>query len=110
MFKVRLDPKAQSISEYVIVIMIVTAALSGMAIYMKRGIQAAIKTVADEIGDQRDSEEIDPLKGVKSSGNMRRDSSSTYKITAKSGGAIEYSTDSVSDSSGSTVYKSEGED
>jgi hypothetical protein len=44
--------KAQSISEYVIVIGLVTAALFGMQAYMKRGIQAVIKDQADQLGPQ----------------------------------------------------------
>ena len=32
---------------------------------MKRGIQAVVKTAADEVGLQSQAEDIDPLKGVK---------------------------------------------
>ncbi len=46
-------PKAQSISEYVILIGIVALALIGMQVYMRRGIQAVVKTAADQIGDQK---------------------------------------------------------
>lgn len=45
--------KAQSISEYVILIGIIALALIGMQVYMRRGIQAVVKVAADQIGDQK---------------------------------------------------------
>jgi hypothetical protein len=65
MLRRKKNTKAQSISEYVVFIGIVTIALLGMQVYMKRGIQAVIKTSADEVGNQQDAEEIDPNKGTK---------------------------------------------
>ena len=47
-----LRKRGQSISEYVIVIGIVAAALLLMQTYIKRGIQGVIKASADELGDQ----------------------------------------------------------
>jgi Flp pilus assembly pilin Flp len=40
-------------SEYVLLIAVVTAALIGMQTYMKRGVQGAVQVAADAIGDQR---------------------------------------------------------
>lgn len=63
--------KAQSISEYVIVFGLVTLVLTGMRMYMKRGIQAGIKIAADELGLQQEGKnEIDPEKGIKMEANI----------------------------------------
>lgn len=43
----------QSILEYTVVIGIVVTALTVMQVYMKRGIQAAVKVAADQLADQR---------------------------------------------------------
>ncbi len=44
--------KAQSISEYVVLISLVSLALTGMSLYIKRGVQGVIKDTADIVGDQ----------------------------------------------------------
>ncbi len=44
--------KAQSLSEYVMLLAILSAALIGMQVYMKRGIQAVVKDASDELGEQ----------------------------------------------------------
>lgn len=64
--------KAQSILEYAIVLGIVAIALSAMSLYFRRGIQAVVKVAADEAGNQKDAEEIDPLKGIKTSSAINR--------------------------------------
>lgn len=65
--------KAQSITEYVIVLGVVIVALMVMQIYMQRGIQGVVKTVADEVGDQKQAEEVDPIKGaIKRDANITR--------------------------------------
>lgn len=46
------DSKAQNMSEYVIVIGIVSLAFIGMQTYMKRGIQGVVKDFADELSNQ----------------------------------------------------------
>ena len=46
--------RGQSITEYVIVVGAIIAAITAMQLYAKRGIQAAIKAGADDIGDQVD--------------------------------------------------------
>ena len=45
--------KSQSISEYVVLLAIVTAALTAMQIYYKRSIQAVVKVAADDLGQQK---------------------------------------------------------
>ncbi len=49
--------KAQSILDYSILFTIVTLTLFSIGPYIKRGIQAHIKTVADQIGTQRGAEQ-----------------------------------------------------
>ena len=53
----------QSFTEYALVLAIVMAVLTGMRLYMQRGIQAAIKLSADELANQEESVEFHPLKG-----------------------------------------------
>jgi len=43
----------QALMEYAVLIDLVVAALVGMQVYTKRGIQAGIKEAADQIGDQQ---------------------------------------------------------
>ncbi len=62
--------KGQSIIEYVLVIGVVMVVLIGMQVYMKRGIQGVIKTLADQVGEQKKAEDIDPFKGVKTDSNF----------------------------------------
>jgi Flp pilus assembly pilin Flp len=44
--------KGQSTLEYAIIIAVVVAALVGMQVYMKRGLQGKIKEATDQIGEQ----------------------------------------------------------
>ncbi len=44
----------QAILEYTIVLGVITAAILAMQLYAKRGIQAGVKVMADQIGDQAD--------------------------------------------------------
>ena len=47
----KLLKKAQSVSEFAIVLAVVAAALIGMQVYLKRGVQGRIKDLADQISD-----------------------------------------------------------
>lgn len=49
--------RAQTISEYVILITIVTAAVISMFTYVKRGTQGLVRAAADQIGSQIKSEQ-----------------------------------------------------
>ena len=55
--RIKNHKKAQSFVEYSIVIAIILAALTAMNPFIKRGIQGMIKTAADEIGVQTESEQ-----------------------------------------------------
>lgn len=50
--------KAQAISEYVLILFIVALALGAMKIYFQRGINAAVRLVADDIGSQEQAVQI----------------------------------------------------
>lgn len=49
--------------EYTIILSIVVAALIAMQVYMKRGVQSAIKAAADQLGTQTEGEIIDLQEG-----------------------------------------------
>jgi len=80
----------QSVAEYVILIAIISATLVGMQIYMRRGIQGAIKIAADQAGKQEDSWE-DSDKGTKTDTKETDATSSTTRARAMPGGS--YRTD-----------------
>ncbi len=46
---IRLNKKGQSIMEYAVLVSLVIAALTGMQLYVKRGLQAKIKDASDNI-------------------------------------------------------------
>lgn len=52
MFKYIHNKRAQSLLEYVILILIIIAAILTMQNYVKRGLQGRFKSAADDIGDQ----------------------------------------------------------
>ena len=105
-----LKAKAQSISEYAVLLMLVAAAISGMTIYMKRGVQAGIKDVADLIGNQQDYEDFDPLKGARSNSDIHQYTNSSTTTEKALGGGVTTYIDSSSNSSGTSTYVSESED
>lgn len=45
--------RAQSLSEYVLLVGIAAAALIAMSTYMQRGVQSVVKLQADELGSQK---------------------------------------------------------
>jgi Flp pilus assembly pilin Flp len=45
--------KSQGLAEYAVILAIVAAALIAMQMYMKRGIQGAVKIAADRLGSQQ---------------------------------------------------------
>jgi len=67
--------QGQAIVEYAILIGIVTAAIVGMQVYAKRGIQAGIKLAADQVGNQ--------LDGIRYESRERRE-----KVTASRGDVL----------------------
>jgi hypothetical protein len=102
--------KAQSILEYAVVFGIVAAAIGAMQLYFRRGISATIKTVADLVGDQRDGQEIDPLKGTKSSSQTDQTTSSKTQTVVEAGDTVRTSYETTSNATGSSTYKSKQEE
>lgn len=45
--------KAQSVIEYTLILALIGAALAAMQVYMKRGLQGAVKVAADQLGPQQ---------------------------------------------------------
>lgn len=103
------DNQAQSITEYAVLIFIVSMVLIAMQVYMKRGIQGVIKTAADEIGNQQDAEEIDVNKGTKTDSDVTTVKSNNQTVNTLVGGSSVVNFDSASTSTGSSIYKSQKE-
>lgn len=109
----RLKCKAQSITEYVILIALITAALSGMTLYMRRGIQAGIKVVADELGSQQD----DPQKGTKSDSLIHSytrgaqiGTPASQRVRILEDGSVKSDFERTTTTQGTATYKSEREE
>ncbi|MFA5144929.1 MAG: hypothetical protein WC723_02870 [Candidatus Omnitrophota bacterium] len=71
--------KAQSLVEYSIILAVVLAALMGMQLYMKRGLQAGVKVAADQLGSQ---ESADVLI------NFKRQANTVSNTTALKSGVV----------------------
>ncbi|MFA5401871.1 MAG: hypothetical protein WC359_15570 [Dehalococcoidia bacterium] len=78
--------RGQSILEYAIVLGIVAIALASMSLYFRRGIQSVIKAAADEAGDQKDAEDINPVTGTSVFSEFRRQSETTHRQQTQEGG------------------------
>lgn len=79
--------KAQSLIEYALVIGVVSSAFLAINVYMKRGIQAQIRISADELGQQKESEEFDLTKGkLEVSGQRMKSEAPAQKKQEFSGG------------------------
>jgi hypothetical protein len=81
--------QGQSLYEYAILLAIVVAVLTGMQVYLKRGIQGAIKLCSDEIGTQPKKDEAgkkDPTKGELLEARSTDITDGTATVTTLSGG------------------------
>jgi Flp pilus assembly pilin Flp len=84
MLKRRVNSPGQSITEYIVLIGLVSMAIIGMQVYMKRGIQAAIKLSADELGSQ--TIQINTIRDIWSySGSNQSDSGTVNTQVASEG-------------------------
>jgi hypothetical protein len=110
MLRERKNSRGQSIAEYVLVFGVVLAAIYGMSVYMRRGIQGTIKTVADEIGGQSDAEDIDPQRGAKSQTLMDTYSYAAHTTNINLGGGITTNFSSNTTSSGTATYVANSEE
>lgn len=52
-------PKAQTISEFVVLLSVISLAALSMSLYFRRGIQSLVRVAADEIGYQRDAVDVE---------------------------------------------------
>ena len=77
----------QGVLEYVIMLGIVVIALAAMSLYFRRGIQAVVKVAADEAGNQKDAEDINPTTGIKTSSTINRQTSVTQRNRILKGGS-----------------------
>lgn len=77
--------RGQSAAEYVFMAGAVIIAFVYMQTYVKRGIQATVKTAADQMGSQADSED-DASYGQRSSSNNTVTGNSNYNTTTSGGG------------------------
>ncbi|MFH1655894.1 MAG: hypothetical protein ABH954_04730 [Candidatus Omnitrophota bacterium] len=76
--------KAQSLTEYTVVLSLVVAVFIGMQVYTKRAIQSVVKYSVDQIALQKDAgEEQDPLIGHLVSSNASI-------ISGKADGTLDY--------------------
>mgnify|MGYP001588876000 CR=1 FL=1 len=106
--------KAQVILEYIVVLSIVALALAAMQLYLRRGIQAAIKVAADEVGEQGEAQEIDPEKGTKTSSNIHQfthgsgaQAKAAQRTRVSQGGSVRTDYDTATTINGTSTYKSE---
>lgn len=92
----------QSMTEYVILIAIVSAVLMAMQSYMRMSIQGVIKVVADQVGKQEDSwEDADLDNAAKTDTKETVTASSTTRVRTMPGGS--YKTD-VNETSNSDLW------
>ena len=96
--------KGQNIIEYALILGVVVLALSAMQTYIKRGIQAGIKVAADELGQQEDAEETDPLKGTMADAKIRNQTGSREDIELFAGGSQRVDIDKASTNTGQAEY------
>ncbi|MBF0533100.1 MAG: hypothetical protein HQL23_08420 [Candidatus Omnitrophica bacterium] len=81
-----MNSRAQSMLEYTMVIGVVVALLMSMTIMLKRGAQSMIKTVADQVGSQINSDQdFDPQTGWMNSTIDITKGSNTRKIREQVG-------------------------
>lgn len=85
--------KGQSITEYAILIGIVSAAVMGMNVYIKRGVQAGIKQSVDQMANQEDG-----------AGETRFSKKGVVDILASQNWNEYNNTNSISQDSGSLTY------
>jgi hypothetical protein len=98
--------KAQTISEYVLLVAAIGAALTVMQIYFSRSINSVVKVAADQVGRQKDgAAEIDYIEW------RRKEDSTTYTTSWGTnteekllGGAVRYGMNDTSVQQGGASY------
>ena len=92
---------AQSLIEYVMLISIVTMALTVMFPMIKRAVQSVVKTGADQIGDQSSTQQS--VSSGYMSGSDTAASTSGQRTASQGFGQIGYQEQSVSSSNTNTA-------
>jgi Flp pilus assembly pilin Flp len=105
MFRQKRNFRAQSITEYVIIIGLVSIALIAMQNYMKRGIQAVIQSAADDVGAQKDAAEIDPVKGETLSSRFETTSLGKVNVEVSGSGSTSRVIDRESSTTGTSTSR-----
>lgn len=101
--------RAQSTAEYVLMAGVVIAVFVAMQTYVKRGIQGVVKTAADEMGKQADSEE-DADYGQRVTSANTTTGSSSYNAQVSAGGSQTAAFSSTSKTSGTSTAIQYGDD
>lgn len=94
--------RAQSTAEYVLMAGVVIAVFVAMQTYVKRGIQGVVKTAADEMGKQADSEE-DAHYGQRVTSANTTTAASIYNTQTSAGGSQTAAFSSTNKSSGTST-------
>lgn len=76
-----MNKKAQALIEYALIIALIAAALAGMQTYLRRGVQAIIKTSSDDFGDQKKGLVTKELKDIEK--KTLKSESSFYATTTE---------------------------
>jgi Flp pilus assembly pilin Flp len=74
--------QAQTLSEYALLIAIISAAIFGMQVYVKRGLQARYKTVVDVTGESVGIKQYEPYY-VQSDQTIERELNTAYTYRQK---------------------------
>lgn len=96
----------QSIAEYAVIISVVTAALLAMQVYLKRGIQAAVKYSTDQFGNQ-EWMESDPERQPIANVMLQTKSESTFRLQQEGWGdsfSTTLTTDANTTNTGTSLY------
>lgn len=99
--------KAQSISEYLVLVTLIAAALTAMQIYFRRSIQAVVKIAADEIGGQKEGVANENLNMVwleKEVTDITGNVDSTETETKLLGASVRRTVDEAMTQQGGTTY------
>ena len=102
-----INEHAQSLSEYVALILLVVFALFAMRTYIQRGIQAVVKNAADQLGDQSKGTRVTDKNNIwpdKGSSELISTSTQYGKTTQGIGGAISYEKEDTTTQTGKVFH------
>jgi len=91
----KIEQQAQTFLEYTLLFGIVVALIIGLSPLMKRGIQASVRSVADQMGLQQCAEQTGGKKGKVEYVNTRMQNSKEKTRLERVGGNLTYQYDDV---------------